>query len=104
MAVAGVENNGHKVGKRPDSTILPGRNSRACAGGRTGNQQPAHVSDRRKGGLRLSESPDAVFNVDTDSEIAFGIENEARPVKELEERVEQTTKDLHIESYGTAIF
>ena len=37
------------------------------------------------------------FNVDTDSEIAFGIENEARPVKELEERVEQTTKDLHIE-------
>ena len=26
-----------------------------------GNQQPAHVSDRRKGGLRLSESPDAVF-------------------------------------------
>ena len=27
----------------------------------TGNQQPAHVSDRRKGGLRLSESPDAVF-------------------------------------------
>ena len=29
--------------------------------GRTENQQPAHVSDRRKGGLRLSESPDAVF-------------------------------------------
>lgn len=37
------------------------------------------------------------FNVDTDSEIAFGIENEARPVKELAERVEQTTKDLHIQ-------
>lgn len=35
--------------------------------------------------------------MDTDSEIAFGIENEARPVKELEEQVEQTTKDLHIE-------
>ena len=44
------------------------------------------------------------FNVDTDSEIAFGIENEARPVRELEERVEQTTKDLHIESYETEIF
>ena len=43
------------------------------------------------------KSPDTVFNVDTDSEIAFGIENEARPVRELEERVEQTTKDLHIE-------
>ena len=36
------------------------------------------------------------FNVDTDSEIAFGIENEARPPKELIERVEQTTEDLHI--------
>lgn len=36
------------------------------------------------------------FNVDTDSEIAFGIENEARPPKELAERVEQTTTDLNI--------
>lgn len=45
------------------------------------------------------------FNVDTDSEIAFGIENEARPVQELEERVEQTTKDLHIEQLrGRNIF
>ena len=34
------------------------------------------------------------FNVDTDSEIAFGIENEARPPRELAERVEQTTEDL----------
>ena len=38
------------------------------------------------------------FNVDTDSEIAFGIENEARPPQELAERVEQTTEDLHIQS------
>ena len=37
------------------------------------------------------------FNVDTDSEIAFGIENESRPPHELSERIEQTTKDLHIE-------
>lgn len=37
------------------------------------------------------------FNVDTDSEIAFGIENEARPPKELAQRVEQTTRELHIE-------
>lgn len=37
------------------------------------------------------------FNVDTDSEIAFGIENEARPPQELTERVEQTTEDLHIQ-------
>lgn len=38
------------------------------------------------------------FNVDTDSEIAFGIENEARPPKELAERVEQTTEDLNIQN------
>ena len=37
------------------------------------------------------------FNVDTDSEIAFGIENEARPPQELAERVKQTTEDLHIQ-------
>lgn len=36
------------------------------------------------------------FNVDTDSEIAFGIENEARPPQELIERVEQTADDLRI--------
>ena len=33
------------------------------------------------------------FNVDTDSEIAFGIENEARPPVELAERVEQIAKE-----------
>ena len=36
------------------------------------------------------------FNVDTDSEIAFGIENSALPLQELVSRVEQTTEDLHI--------
>lgn len=45
------------------------------------------------------------FNVDTDSEIAFGIENEARPVKDLAERVDQTTKELHIQELrGRNIF
>lgn len=36
------------------------------------------------------------FNVDTDSEIAFGIENEALPFNELVKRVDQTAKELHI--------
>ena len=45
------------------------------------------------------------FNVDTDSEIAFGIENEARPPKELAERVEQATDDLNIQKLrGRNIF
>lgn len=38
------------------------------------------------------------FNTDTDSEIAFGIENAALPTGELRCRVEQTEKDLNIES------
>lgn len=37
------------------------------------------------------------FNVDTDSEIAFGIENEAYPAAELALRVEQTTEELGIQ-------
>ncbi len=45
------------------------------------------------------------FYVDSDSEIAFGIENEALPPKELAGRVEQTTKELHIEALrGRNIF
>ena len=37
------------------------------------------------------------FNVDTDSEIAFGMENEAVPQPQLEQRVTQTAKALHME-------
>ena len=38
------------------------------------------------------------FNVDTDSEIAFGIENQALPVRQLRERVDRTSAELHIEN------
>ncbi|MCD2491347.1 energy-coupling factor ABC transporter ATP-binding protein [Lacrimispora sp. NSJ-141] len=38
------------------------------------------------------------FNVDSDSEIAFGLENEARPPKELRERVNATIEKLGIQS------
>ena len=45
------------------------------------------------------------FNVDTDSEIAFGIENEGYPQEELAERVRQTAEELHIETLrGRNIF
>lgn len=37
------------------------------------------------------------FNVDSDSEIAFGLENEGRPPEELRKRVETTAKDLDIQ-------
>ena len=38
------------------------------------------------------------FNVDTDSEIAFGMENEAVPQEQMERRVAETAKALHIEN------
>lgn len=45
------------------------------------------------------------FNTDTDSEIAFGIENAALPTSELQRRVEQTEKDLKITHLsGRSIF
>ena len=45
------------------------------------------------------------FNVDTDSEIAFGMENEAVPREQMEQRVAETAKALHIEKLlGRNIF
>lgn len=45
------------------------------------------------------------FNTDTDSEIAFGMENAALPTETLHCRVEQVEKDLHIEHLsGRSIF
>jgi len=38
------------------------------------------------------------FNVDTDSEIAFGMENEAIPQERMKQRVAETAKSLHIEN------
>lgn len=45
------------------------------------------------------------FNVDTDSEIAFGIENKGYPQEQLVQRVRQTAEELHIETLsGRNIF
>jgi energy-coupling factor transport system ATP-binding protein len=45
------------------------------------------------------------FNVDTDSEIAFGIESESLPSGELHRRVTRATEDLHIQNLrGRNIF
>ena len=45
------------------------------------------------------------FNVDTDSEIAFGMENEAVPQEQMGKRVAETAKALHMENLlGRNIF
>lgn len=38
------------------------------------------------------------FNLDSDSELAFGLENEGLPPMEIAERVKKTVHDLHIEN------
>ena len=38
------------------------------------------------------------FNVDTDSEIAFGMENEAVPREQMQRRISETAKALHVEN------
>ena len=45
------------------------------------------------------------FNVDTDSEVAFGMENEAVPQAQMKQRVLETAKTLHMENLlGRNIF
>lgn len=45
------------------------------------------------------------FNVDTDGEIAFGMENEALPPPELKDRVARAAQELHIQNLlGRSIF
>ena len=41
------------------------------------------------------------FNTDSDSEIAFGLENQGMPTEELRQRVETTAADLEIQSLVT---
>ena len=45
------------------------------------------------------------FNLDTDSELAFGLENEGAPPQEIERELERTVRQLHIENLlGRNIF
>ena len=45
------------------------------------------------------------FNLDTDSELAFGLENEGRPPEEIRRRVEQVAETLHLQDLrGKNIF
>ena len=45
------------------------------------------------------------FNLDTDSELAFGLENEGRPPEEIRRRVEQVAETLHLQELrGKNIF
>ncbi len=69
------------------------------------SQSTAMYSISEKVGSVFQNPRTQFFNVDTDSEIAFGIENEALPQEKLKERVDKTINDLKLQSLrGRNIF
>lgn len=55
--------------------------------------------------LRISKSPFPVFNVDTDSELAFASENLKFSEQEIKNRIRQTVSDFHIKDLlGKSLF
>ena len=68
-----------------------------CIDGKEINDQPLYETALLSGTV-FQNPRSQFFNVDTDSEIAFGIENQALPVCQLRERVDRTSAELHIEN------
>jgi len=59
----------------------------------------------RKVGSVFQNPKSQFFNLDTDSELAFGLENEGRPPEEIRRRVEQVAETLHLQDLrGKNIF
>ena len=51
----------------------------------------------RKVGSVFQNPKSQFFNLDTDSELAFGLENEGRPPEEIRKRVADTVDALHLQ-------
>ena len=59
----------------------------------------------RKVGSVFQNPKSQFFNLDTDSELAFGLENEGRPPEEIRSRVKDTVEALHLKDLlGRSIF
>ena len=57
------------------------------------SKQPIHKVARKVGSV-FQNPRTQFFNTDSDSEIAFGLENQGMPTEELRQRVETTAADL----------
>lgn len=91
------KDNDHTAGERLNSSILSRElHGRVLVDGQEISNIPMYQIAAKVGSV-FQNPRTQFFNVDTDSEIAFGIENEARPPQELIERVEQTADDLRIQ-------
>ncbi len=92
------KDNDHTTGERSDSSIYQGElRGRVLVDGQEISNIPMYQIAAKVGSV-FQNPRTQFFNVDTDSEIAFGFEDEAHPPKALAERVEQTAKDLQIQN------
>lgn len=97
---------GDQAHQRPDPGLYPRLPPGGTGGGgRPGPRQDAHAPAGPKGGIGIPESQVPVFNLDTDSELAFGLENAGCPPEEIHARVAETVEALGLESLcGQSIF
>ena len=77
---------------------------RVMVNGLAPRETPMHELARRVGSV-FQNPKSQFFNLDTDSELAFGLENEGRPPEEIRRRVEQVAETLHLQDLrGKNIF
>lgn len=69
---------------------------RVMVNGLAPRETPMHELARRVGSV-FQNPKSQFFNLDTDSELAFGLENEGRPPEEIRRRVEQVAETLHLQ-------
>lgn len=99
------KNNSYTARKRTDSPFLPRQSFGAGERkryGYPGDRDCCAIGCGRDG---FSESSNAFFNTDTDSEIVFGLENRGIPRETLRSRLDELTEELHLsELRGRNIF
>ena len=77
---------------------------RVMVNGLAPRETPMHELAQRVGSV-FQNPKSQFFNLDTDSELAFGLENEGRPPEEIRRRVEQVAETLHLQDLrGKNIF
>ena len=77
---------------------------RVMVNGLAPRETPMYELARRVGSV-FQNPKSQFFNLDTDSELAFGLENEGRPPEEIRRRVEQVAETLHLQDLrGKNIF
>ncbi len=100
------QNNSDKTNQRLNPSFCRGRHfiwHNDCE--RYGSAENRNVPSGRAGWICVPKSEISVFNIDSDSEITFGLENAGVEPKKIKERYEATVSALKIQSLlGRNIF